>query len=257
MSVQSASANVNGAPTSRAEADTGSSWIGCECCGLVSARSTEPEDSAGNEAPAQHCPRCGHTLHWRKPMSLQRTWACLVASAVLYVPANALPIMSTTTAFRETSYTLMGGIAELWLDHAYGLAVLVFVASIVVPMLKIGSLALLAWSVRRAPRWRPLERARLFGMVEAVGHWSMLDVYVVVLLVAMVRFGDLADAHPEPGLLAFAAVVVLTMLAAQSFDPKLIWHDASQDRAARQALDPTPDSTPDAPQAASQEQSAA
>jgi paraquat-inducible protein A len=207
-----------------ADMSHGACWIGCECCGLVSALSAVHDD-----APAQHCPRCGNTLHWRKPMSLQRTWAYLVASAVLYVPANALPIMSTTTAFRESSYTLLGGIAELWADQAWGLAVLVFVASIVVPMLKIGALALLAWSVRYAPLWRPQERARLFGVIEAVGHWSMLDVYVVVLLVAMVRFGDVADAHPEPGLLAFAAVVVLTMLAAHSFDPKLIWQDTTQD----------------------------
>ncbi len=162
-------------------------------------------------------------------MSLQRTWAFLAASAVLYVPANALPIVTTTSAFRETSYTLMEGIAELWIDDAFGLAILVFVASIVVPMLKIGALALLAWSVQHAPSWRQHERARLFGVVEAVGHWSMLDVYIVVLLVAMVRFGDLANAHPEPGLLAFAAVVVLTMLAAHSFDPKLIWQDSTRE----------------------------
>ena len=202
----------------------GPAWIGCECCGLVSERMVRQDDA---DHAAQHCPRCGHTLHWRKPMSLQRTWAYLAASAVLYVPANALPIMSTTTAFRETSYTLMEGIAELWIDRAFGLAILVFVASIVVPMLKIGALALLAWSVQRAPSWRQHERARLFGVVEAVGHWSMLDVYVVVLLVAMIRFGDLADAHPEAGLLAFAAVVVLTMLAAHSFDAKLIWQDST------------------------------
>jgi paraquat-inducible protein A len=163
-------------------------------------------------------------------MSVQRTWAYLIAAAVLYVPANVLPIMSTTTAFRDTPHTLIGGIAELWADDAWGLAVIVFIASIAVPLLKIGALALLAWSVQRAPRWRPLERARLYGVIETVGHWSMLDVYVVVLLVAMVRFGEVANASPEPGLLAFAAVVVLTMLATHSFDPRLIW----QERAAHE-----------------------
>ena len=117
----------------------------------------------------------------------------------------------------------LGGIAELWHDGAWGLALIVFIASIAVPLLKIGALALLAWSVQYAPGWRRLERARIFGLVEAVGHWSMLDVYVVVLLAGMVRFAAVASAEAGPGLLAFAAVVVLTMLAAQVFDPRLIW----------------------------------
>jgi len=197
----------------------GGAWLGCECCGLVTWGSTAEHDLFA----APRCARCDHPLYWRKPMSVQRTWAYLIAAAVLYVPANLLPIMSTTTAFRETPHTLIGGIAELWADDAWGLAIIVFIASIAVPLLKIGALALLAWSVRGTPGWRPLERARLYGLIETVGHWSMLDVYVVVLLVAMVRFGEVASARPEPGLLAFAAVVVLTMLATHSFDPRLIW----------------------------------
>ncbi len=210
--------DANGAAAALAPAGAGA-WLGCECCGLVS--SLDRVDAA---APA-HCPRCGHALHWRKPMSLQRTWACLIAAAVLYVPANALPIMQTTQAFRETQHTLLGGIAELWLDGAWGLATIVFIASIAVPLMKIGALALLAWSVRSAPHWRRLERARVFGLIEAVGHWSMLDVYVVVLLAAMVRFGSIASAQPGPGLLAFAAVVVLTMLATHNFDARMIWQE--------------------------------
>ena len=106
---------------------------------------------------------------------------------------------------------------------------IVFVASIAVPILKIGALGLLAWSVRHAPRWRRVERARLYRIVETVGHWSMLDVYVVVMLAGMVRFGRIASTAPEPGLLAFAAVVVLTMLAARSFDPRLIWQEPQRD----------------------------
>lgn len=171
----------------------------------------------------QHCPRCGHALHWRKPLSLQRTWACVIAAAVCYIPANTLPIMSTTSGFVEEAHTLLGGIHELWVDGSWLLAIIVFVASIAVPVLKIGVLALLAWSVRMAPDWRRLERARLYRLVEAVGHWSMLDVYVVVLLGATVRFGGLASAHAESGLLAFAAVVVLTIVATLSFDPRMIW----------------------------------
>ena len=191
-------------------------WLGCACCGLVS----------GLDGPGPlPCPRCGHLLHWRKPLSLQRTWAWLMAAAVAYVPANLLPVMRTTQAFRESEHTLLGGIAELWHDGAWGLSLIVFIASIAVPLLKIGALALLAWSVQHAPAWRRLERARIYVMVEAVGHWSMLDVYVVVLLAGMVRFAGLANAEAGPGLLAFAAVVVLTLLAAHSFDPRLIWQD--------------------------------
>ncbi len=196
--------------------------LGCECCGLVSADAAP----AHRAAVRLRCPRCGYALHRRKPASVQRTWAWLAAALLLYVPANLLPIVTTAQVFQRESHTIAGGIAELWATEAWGLATIVFVASIVVPLLKIGVLALLAWSVRGAPRWRRLDRARLYRLVEAVGHWSMLDVYVVVLLAGMLRFGGFASVQPEPGLLAFAAVVVLTMLAARSFDPRLIWDDA-------------------------------
>ena len=197
-------------------------YLGCECCGQVS---LVRERTAGPVA----CPRCGHPLSVRKPHSLQRTWAYLGAATVLYIPANVLPIMSTRTALRPTDHTIAGGIGELWMDNAWVLATLVFIASIVVPVLKIAALALLATTSRFAPHWRRLDRARLYGLVEAVGHWSMLDVYVVVLLAAMVRFGGLASAQPEPGLLAFAAVVVFTMLATHSFDPRMIWQEPERD----------------------------
>jgi len=159
-------------------------------------------------------------------LSLQRTWAWLITAAVLFVPANVLPVLGTTSAFRSSAHTLIGGIAQLWTDGSYGLATLVFVASIVVPLVKIAALALLAWSVRFRPQWRQRERSRLYRLVEAVGHWSMLDVYVVVLLAGLVRFGSLANASIEPGMLAFGAMVVATMLATQSFDPRLIWKGA-------------------------------
>ena len=158
-------------------------------------------------------------------MSVQRTWACVVAAAVLYVPANALPIMTTVSALQRDEHTLIGGIRELWLDGSWGLSVIVFIASIAVPVLKIGVLGLLAWTSQHAQTWRRLERAKLYRLIEAVGHWSMLDVYVVVLLAATIRFGPLANVQPGPGLLAFAAVVVLTMLGTYAFDPKLIWDD--------------------------------
>jgi paraquat-inducible protein A len=196
--------------------------LGCESCGLVSLDVLPPDDGGAFVA---RCPRCRHVLRHEKPLSVQRTWACVLAAAVLYVPANALPVMSTTNAFETREHTLLGGIHELWVDGAWVLATIVFIASIAVPVLKIGALGLLAWSVRKAPDWRRLDRSRLFRLIELVGHWSMLDVYVVVLLAAAVRFGSIASAHPEPGLLAFAAVVVLTLLAAHSFDARLIWRE--------------------------------
>jgi len=210
--------------------------LGCESCGLVSA------DVAGDDpAQVQHCPRCGHVIHHTKPFAVQRTWACVVAAAVLYIPANTLPVMVTTSALQRDEHTLLGGIHELWLDGSWGLAVIVFIASIAVPVLKIGVLGLLAWSVRSKPQWRRLERARLFRLIETVGHWSMLDVYVVVLLAATVRFGPIASVSPGLGLLSFAAVVVLTLLATWSFDPRMIWRDPP---AATVAVDTPANPTP-------------
>ncbi len=198
--------------------------LGCESCGLVSAAA--PVDDHG---VVLTCPRCGHALHFTKPYAIQRTWACVVAAAVLYIPANALPVMETTSALQHDEHTLLGGIHELWLGGSWGLAVIVFIASIAVPVLKIAVLGLLAWTVRHKPDWRRLERAKLYRLIETVGHWSMLDVYVVVLLAATVRFGALASVDVGVGLLSFAAVVVLTMVGTWSFDPKMIWRDAPAD----------------------------
>jgi paraquat-inducible protein A len=208
--------------------------LGCESCGLVSEDLLAGAAARPKGAPrlVQKCSRCGHVLHARKPMSVQRTWACVLAAAVLYVPANVLPIMTTVQTLQRQEHTLIGGILELWADGSWGLSIIVFIASIAVPVLKIGVLGLLAWTSRRAPAWRRLERARLYRLIEAVGHWSMLDVYVVVLLAATIRFGPLAGVQAGPGLLAFAAVVVLTMFATYAFDPKLIWDDPHAGRAA-------------------------
>jgi paraquat-inducible protein A len=201
--------------------------LGCASCGLVS-----PAVRVDDPRLVQECPRCGHVLVATKPHALQRTWAFVLAAAVLYIPANALPVMVTTQALQRDEHTLLGGIHELWLDGSWGLAIIVFIASIAVPVLKIGVLGLLAWTVRHKPHWRRLERARLYRLVETVGHWSMLDVYVVVLLAATIRFGPLAGVQAGPGLLAFAAVVVLTMFATYAFDPKLIWDDPHAGRPA-------------------------
>ncbi|MDB5819515.1 MAG: hypothetical protein JWQ11_3155 [Rhizobacter sp.] len=208
--------------------------VACDRCGLVSQlelpRPAGPVAiEAARELPhipaalAALCPRCDAPLHLGKAASLQRTWAYLFASIVMYVPANAMPIMETSTVIGDSSHTIIGGIGELWAGGTWELAVIVFIASIAVPILKIGSLAYLAWTAGRASIRRKRQRSRLYRIVENVGHWSMLDVFVVVLLAAMIRFGSIASVQPQPGLLAFGAVVILTMLASSSFDPRLIW----------------------------------
>ncbi len=206
------------------------SVLGCESCGLVSANLLADPRAALPHDAVQRCSRCHHPLHAIKPLSVQRTLACTVAAAVLYVPANTLPIMFTRSQLQREEHTLLGGIHELWVDGSWGLSIIVFIASIAVPVLKIAGLLVLTWTAQRRSDWRRLERARLFRLMEAVGHWSMLDVYVVVVLTASVRFGAFASVSPGPGLLSFAAVVILTMLATYSFDPKLIWRDAAKAR---------------------------
>ena len=195
---------------------------GCHRCGLV--------HQVPGPLEGRLCLRCHAPLHQHAQERLQRCWAYLIAAAVLYVPANVMPVMSTSSlVLGSGTHTLLGGIMELWHAGSWELAAIVFIASIVVPLLKMVSLALLAWTGQRGSAWRPRERTRLYRMVEAVGHWSMLDVLVVVLLVAMVRFGPFGTVTPEPGLLAFGAVVVLTMLAAGAFDPRLIWNPRPDD----------------------------
>ena len=208
---------------------------GCECCGMVSQVSPLSRASPG-DAATPRCPRCLFALHAQKPYSLQRTLAYLAAAVLLYIPANVLPVMSTASVLGKFEHTILGGIAELWHAGSWELAAIVFIASIAVPILKIASLTLLVATAHWGSRWRQMERARLYRLLETVGHWSMLDVFVVVILVGMVRFGAFASVRPEPGLLAFGGVVIATMLAAASFDARLIWpqDDATPWRAPKQ-----------------------
>jgi paraquat-inducible protein A len=169
------------------------------------------------------CPRCGAALHARKPRSLERTWAWLIAAALCYLPANLLPIMKVTSLGRAQADTIMSGVVYLLVHGMWPLALVVFTASVFVPLLKIAILFGLLISVQRASRWRPLDRTRLYRITEAVGRWSMVDIFVVTILVALVRLGNLATVEAQTGAVFFGAVVVLTMLAAESFDPRLIW----------------------------------
>ncbi|WP_106277874.1 paraquat-inducible protein A [Paraburkholderia sp. BL25I1N1] len=190
----------------------------CEECGLLvrdPARSGE-----------QGCPRCKARLHMRKPASISRTWAYLSAAIVLYIPANVLPVMKTSSLFGAQKDTIMSGVVYLWVSGSWPLAVLVFIASIVVPMLKILGLAYLAVSTQLHSQWLPEQRTRIYRAIELVGRWSMLDIYVITMLVALVQFQALATIEAGPASIAFGAVVVLTLLAAMAFDPRLIWDAA-------------------------------
>jgi paraquat-inducible protein A len=189
-------------------------------------------------APRQaklRCPRCGAHLHLRKPASLSRTWALLSAAAILYIPANLLPVMNTSSLFGAEKDTIMSGVAYLWQSGSWPLAVVVFIASVAVPILKILAIGYLAASVNLRMTQRSPMRARIYRLVEFVGRWSMLDIYVIAVLVALVQFSALATIAAGPAAIAFGAVVVLTMLAAMSFDPRLLWDPQPPSDAPREA----------------------
>lgn len=215
-------------------------FIACHACGNVEVRATP-------RRARQHCSRCGAALHQRQANSISRTWALLIAAALLYIPANLLPVLHTSSLFGDQDDTIMSGVVYFWVSGDWPLAIIVFVASILVPMLKLTVLALLAITVQRRTPWRPLERTRLYRLVERIGRWSMLDVFVITLTVALVRFKSFAVITAGWGALAFASVVVLTMLASMQFDPRLIWdavHDESGADTADSALRRPPDSGP-------------
>lgn len=174
-------------------------------------------------AARARCPRCGSPLHLRKPRSIATTAALLITAALLYIPANLLPVMHTRTFLEDEDDTIMSGVISLAHQGAWPIAVLVFFASIVVPLLKLVALSEILIAVSRRSLQHAWQRSRLFRIVEFVGRWSMLDVFAVSILVALVQIKSLAIVEVRPGALAFAAVVVLTMLAAQSFDERLLW----------------------------------
>jgi paraquat-inducible protein A len=191
----------------------------CHTCGLLSRL-------PGHEAA--HCPRCLARLHGRKPDSLSRTWALVVLAYVLYIPANLLPILESRALLTAESNTIMSGILLFWESGSWMIAGLVFIASVVVPLTKLLALTWLLVSVQMKSRDRPFQRTQLYRMVEFIGRWSMLDIYVVALTVTLVQVGTLASIEVGPGALAFGAVVVVTMIAARSFDPRLIWDAAGE-----------------------------
>jgi paraquat-inducible protein A len=196
--------------------------VACSECALVS-RPVTP-------AAPGYCPRCGEKLAFRRENAIERTWALLIAAAVLYVPANLLPVLTTTTVVSSDSDTIMSGVILLYATGSWPLALIVLVASIVIPIGKIAALGYVLVTVQRGAVTGDRERTRLYRIVEFIGRWSMLDVFVDTFVVALVQLSPLMSVEPGPGVVYFMAVVVLTMFAAQSFDPRLIWDRKNRTR---------------------------
>jgi paraquat-inducible protein A len=191
--------------------------------GLVSCHVCDRLTPLAQLASDHHCSRCGARLHLRKPHSIQRTWALVVAAIILYVPANVYPIMRVVSFGRIDTNTIISGVVHLWEVGMYPLAIVVFVASVFVPLVKLLVLVVLLLSVQFGWRSGARQRTVLYRFTEAIGRWSMVDVFVVALLAALVHLGSVATIIPGPAALAFAGMVIVTMLAAMAFDPRLIW----------------------------------
>lgn len=195
----------------------------------------EPSVGTGENPPALACPRCGSSVHHRKPNSIVRTWALVITALICYVPANLYPVMEVTSLGNTQADTIMSGVLFLLHHDMWPLALVIFVASVFVPLAKILVLILLLVSVQIRSQWRPVDRTRAYRATELVGRWSMVDVYVVTILVALVHLGSLATVAPKLGALFFGTVVVVTILAAESFDPRLIWDRMESDPGATAA----------------------
>jgi paraquat-inducible protein A len=187
----------------------------CHGCGLL-------VQEAAKE-PQKKCSRCGAPLHYRNANSLNRTWALLITAIIFYIPANLMPITLTTALGKTEGDTIMQGVIYFLFHGDWPVALVIFTASILVPILKMAALIYLLVSVQRHSPHRPLQRTKIYRMVEFVGRWSMIDVFVVTIMVALVQLGAVASISAGSGAIFFCAVVIITMLAAESFDPRLIW----------------------------------
>jgi paraquat-inducible protein A len=175
------------------------------------------------------CPRCDAVVTPRRPHAVGRAWAYLLAGTALYLPANLLPVTDTTSLGNHQNDTIFSGIVYFWKDGSYGLAIIVFIASILVPVTKLLLLSLLLISLQRHDRRWAVRRLKIYRVLEFIGRWSMLDIFVVALLASLVQVENLAQLVPGPGAIAFGAVVVLTMLATHSFDPRLLFDSPEGD----------------------------
>jgi paraquat-inducible protein A len=195
----------------------GAAMISCHSCNLLW------RSAATESGPRTVCLRCGARLHPRKPNSLSRTWALVIAASILYLPANLLPVMLTSSMGQTTADTILSGVIYFMKTGDWHLALVILVASILVPLLKLVVLSYLLLSVHFKWTWRPADRTRLYRFVEAIGRWSMVDIFAVTTMVALVKMEAFGTVEAGPAAPYFGAVVVITMLAAGSFDPRLIW----------------------------------
>ena len=201
--------------TATALTATEAGLVSCEACTLVS----RPAEGA----TAGYCPRCGGGLERRQHNSIQYTWALVIAAAICYIPANVLPVLTTNALGSSESDTIMGGVLLLYNTGSWPLALIVLIASVMVPLGKLIALSYLLISVQRGSIKNNHDRTRLYRVVEFIGRWSMLDVFVDTFTVALIQLQPLMSVEPGMGVLFFAGVVVLTMIAAETFDPRLIW----------------------------------
>ena len=201
---------------------TDAGLVSCTTCYLLS-RPAQPEILG-------YCPRCGSKLHAPHHAPIQLTWALVIAAAILYIPANALPVLVTTQLGTAEPDTILSGVLFLYTSGSWPLALIVLVASVMIPLGKLVALAYLLISVQHGSAQNNQDRTRLYRMVEFIGRWSMLDVFVDAFVVALIQLDPLMSVEPGPGVLYFMMVVVLTMFAAHSFDPRLIWNPASIQR---------------------------
>lgn len=174
-------------------------------------------------AETPRCGRCGSRLMSRDAMSMQRVWAWWLVGLMCYIPANIYPMLTTRTVFQVSENTIVGGAVELFFQGSYGIALVIIVASVIIPIGKFLAIAFLSFSVRYGGLLARSSRHGLYEVVEYIGRWSMIDVFVVAILSSLVQLNTLATVTPGPASLFFALSVIFTMLSAQSFDPRLIW----------------------------------
>ncbi len=193
--------------------------VACPACGTITRLSVEQFDKPPK------CQLCYARLHSRKPMSIQRSWAWLTAGVLAYLPANFYPIMVTTVFGDSEPNTIIGGFFVLWNMESYLIAIVVFLASVVVPVLKFIAVSYLLISIQKRFKHSRYDRTKLFRMTEFIGRWSMIDVFVVAILAALVQIGSVAQINPGVGATAFGATVIFTMLSALALDSRLLWDE--------------------------------
>jgi paraquat-inducible protein A len=209
----------------QADVEPGQPLLGCEVCHAVS-----------RPKPHAHCHRCGAKLHARKPNSLSRTWALAIGAIIFYVPANYFPVMVITRLGQTTDHTIVDGMLEFVQAGLWPLALLVFIASIAIPMIKLLALGFMLVETHRKSATGLLLRTRLYRLVEFIGRWSMVDVFMLSVLIGLIRFGQMIEIRPGLGAPCFAAVVVLTMLAVDSLDARLMWDAANKNKSVKVAM---------------------